>query len=302
MKRCLISFDNNEQYIDKLRAKFHKYRATGDIIRMKITHDKIKLLTKTHKDIIVNNEDVLFSYIRYGIEPDNRQYSKLLLFYDKEEYKRVNKLNYSKMAVSCISCGEELFGANGSFTCPSCGTYNTSRTSGKRVKTFSYQSKSYYIDYMNRFQGRKVSNIKQEELQKIRETAAIMGYNDREIGIQEIYQILKNAKLNKYNKDRMYIMNKIFGIPLPNISQTDLNMFYVMYDEITLAWNDLYPDGIKYQYQYICRKIMEFRSAYDKYLPYWKICSDYTKLNTLDDQWHGVCAKLGYEFIPTNYF
>ena len=116
----------------------------------------------------------------------------------------------------------------------------------------------------------------------------------------KIRQYLKKLKLNKYYEHIPHILNRINGIPPPQLSKELENKLRLMFKQIQVPFREVCPKNRKnfLSYYYILHKFVELLEL-DEFKYYFPLLKDKNKLYQTDLIWKGICKILNWQFIKS---
>ena len=169
----------------------------------------------------------------------------------------------------------------------------------KEISYFSYKRINHYQEWLNQIQGKETTDIPDEifdrimlELKKQRIT------NVQDLNRRKIKEILKKLKINKYYEHIPYILNRITGIPNPNLTQELEEKLRNMFKEIQVPFLKHSPLNRKnfLSYSYVIHKFIQLLEK-DEYLKYFPLLKSRDKLHQQEQIWRNICNDLGWKFI-----
>ena len=115
---------------------------------------------------------------------------------------------------------------------------------------------------------------------------------------QKIKEILKKLKINKYYEHVLYILNRITGIPNPNLTSELEEKLRNMFKEIQVPFLKHSPLIRKnfLSYSYVIHKFIQLLEK-DEYLKYFPLLKSREKLHQQEEIWKKICQDLGWKFI-----
>jgi predicted RNA-binding Zn-ribbon protein involved in translation (DUF1610 family) len=300
---------NIENNIDEMEF----YEKTFDIIDSYydiIENDKIRQNNKRDKKSI--NIVDYFNQKRKQ-KTDEKKINRTHL-HDKFLYvtENINKNRKKDPVKNCKNCDIELIihHSEGRYTCTNCGVseeiiIDSDKPNYKDPipdkKAYAYKRMNHFSEWLSQVQGRESTHIPDEvynnileELQKNRFT------NLTKLDQDQVKDILKKLGLNKYYEHTTHIINKLSGLPPPNIPRDIEEKLKLMFRDIQEPFEKHRPSGRKnfLSYSYVLHKFCQLLEL-DEYLPFFKLLKSTEKLREQDRIWLGVCNSLKWEFIPS---
>lgn len=169
----------------------------------------------------------------------------------------------------------------------------------KEISYFSYKRINHYQEWLNQIQGKETTDIPEEIFDKIMlELKKQRITNVKDINRQKIKDILKKLKINKYYEHIPYILNRITGIPNPNLTQELEEKLRNMFKEIQVPFLKHSPLVRKnfLSYSYVIHKFIQILGK-DEYLKYFPLLKSREKLHQQEEIWKKICKDLGWKFI-----
>lgn len=169
----------------------------------------------------------------------------------------------------------------------------------KEISYFSYKRINHYQEWLNQIQGKETTDIPEEIFDKIMlELKKQRITNIKDINRQKIKEILKKLKINKYYEHIPYILNRITGIPNPNLTQELEEKLRNMFKEIQVPFLKHSPLVRKnfLSYSYVIHKFIQILGK-DEYLKYFPLLKSREKLHQQEEIWKKICKDLNWKFI-----
>jgi len=281
--------------------------------------NKKTILEYFHKQISSNNEtgdvttdtDKLVNCNLSTTTPNNNRASLL------DEYLSITDKNYindnidNNNALKCEFCNsmEKTVLNNDSISvCNKCFSVQHLLTDNekpsykdppKEISYFSYKRINHYQEWLNQIQGKETTDIPEEVFDKIMlELKKQRITNVKDINRQKVKEILKKLKINKYYEHIPYILNRITGIPNPNLTQELEEKLRNMFKEIQVPFLKHSPLVRKnfLSYSYVIHKFIQILNK-DEYLRYFPLLKSREKLHQQEEIWKKICKDLGWKFI-----
>jgi hypothetical protein len=169
----------------------------------------------------------------------------------------------------------------------------------KEISYFSYKRINHYQEWLNQIQGKETTDIPEEVFDKIMlELKKQRITNTKELTRTKIKEILKKLKINKYYEHIPYILNRITGIPNPNLTQELEEKLRNMFKEIQVPFlkhSPLYRKNFL-SYSYVIHKFIQILEK-DEYLKFFPLLKSRDKLHQQEQIWKNICIDLGWKFI-----
>jgi hypothetical protein len=168
----------------------------------------------------------------------------------------------------------------------------------KEISYFSYKRINHYQEWLNQIQGKETTDIPEEVFDKIMLELKKQRINNiKEINRAKIKEILKKLKINKYYEHIPYILNRITGIPNPNLTQELEEKLRNMFKEIQVPFLKHSPLVRKnfLSYSYVIHKFIQILGK-DEYLKYFPLLKSREKLHQQEEIWKKICKDLGWKF------
>ena len=167
------------------------------------------------------------------------------------------------------------------------------------ISYFSYKRINHYQEWLNQIQGKETTDIPEEVFDKIMlELKKQRISNIKSLNRTKIKEILKKLKINKYYEHIPYILNRITGIPNPNLTQELEEKLRNMFKEIQVPFLKHSPLHRKnfLSYSYVIHKFIQILEK-DEYLKFFPLLKSRDKLHQQEQIWKNICKDLGWKFI-----
>lgn len=258
------------------------------------------------------NEEEPFSVVGILLQTSSNNRASLL-----DEYLSITDKNYindnidNNIAIKCEFCCsmEKTILNNDSISvCNKCFSVQHLLTDNekpsykdppKEISYFSYKRINHYQEWLNQIQGKETTDIPEEIFDKIMlELKKQRITNIKDVNRQKIKEILKKLKINKYYEHIPYILNRITGIPNPNLTQELEEKLRNMFKEIQVPFLKHSPLVRKnfLSYSYVIHKFIQILGK-DEYLRYFPLLKSREKLHQQEEIWKKICKDLGWKFI-----
>lgn len=169
----------------------------------------------------------------------------------------------------------------------------------KEISYFSYKRINHYQEWLNQIQGKETTDIPEEVFDKIMLELKKQRITETKlINRSKIKEILKKLKINKYYEHIPYILNRITGIPNPNLTQELEEKLRNMFKEIQVPFLKHSPLIRKnfLSYSYVIHKFIQLLEK-NEYLKYFPLLKSREKLHQQEEIWKKICNDLGWKFI-----
>jgi hypothetical protein len=168
----------------------------------------------------------------------------------------------------------------------------------KEISYFSYKRINHYQEWLNQIQGKETTDIPEEVFDKIMLELKKQRINNiKDINRSKIKEILKKLKINKYYEHIPYILNRITGIPNPNLTPELEEKLRNMFKEIQVPFLKHSPLVRKnfLSYSYVIHKFIQILGK-DEYLRYFPLLKSREKLHQQEEIWKKICIDLKWKF------
>ena len=207
-----------------------------------------------------------------------------------------NKLNYKlkESQIFCNNCGytEKVL-------------FESDKTSYKEtpreISYFAYKRINHFNEWISQFQGKETTDIPSYIYVNVQaEIKKNINLNISEITNQQVREILKKLKYNKYYEHIPNIINTIIGKKAPIITRECEELLRNMFKEIQMPFTKHCPEGRKnfLSYSYVLHKFCELLEL-DHLLEYFPLLKSREKLQQQDVIWKKICQELEWQYIPS---
>tara|TARA_B110000259_G_scaffold39463_1_gene45038 strand:+ start:557 stop:1840 length:1284 start_codon:yes stop_codon:yes gene_type:complete len=169
----------------------------------------------------------------------------------------------------------------------------------KEISYFSYKRINHYQEWLNQIQGKETTDIPEEVFDQIMlELKKQRIYNTKELTSKKVKEILKKLKINKYYEHIPYILNRITGIPNPNLTPELEEKLRNMFKEIQVPFLKHSPLIRKnfLSYSYVIHKFIQILDK-PEYLKHFPLLKSREKLHQQEEIWKKICIDLNWKFI-----
>jgi hypothetical protein len=169
----------------------------------------------------------------------------------------------------------------------------------KEISYFSYKRINHYQEWLNQIQGKETTDIPEDVFDRIMlELKKQRIYNTHDLTRSKIKEILKKLKINKYYEHIPYILNRITGIPNPNLTPELEEKLRNMFKEIQVPFLKHSPLIRKnfLSYSYVIHKFIQLLDK-PEYLKHFPLLKSREKLHQQEEIWKKICLDLNWTFI-----
>lgn len=166
---------------------------------------------------------------------------------------------------------------------------------------FAYKRINHFQEWLNQIQAKESTEIPPEVYQYILEEIRKERITDLALLTRDkIRGYLKKLRLNKYYEHIPHIINKLNGLPPAILTREMEEKLRVMFKEIQGPFLEICPKNRKnfLSYSYVLHKFVELLGM-DEYKVLFPLLKSREKLHQQDMMWKQICAKLGWEYIPS---
>lgn len=285
-----------------------------DYFTYKSSNVSVSENTSTDQPNATGNNESTAAHKHKPVDRSNINYNRASLLDQYLSYTDADYINNNidnSLAVICEHCGssDKTIIYNDSICiCNSCFSIQNLLTDNekpsykdppKEISYFSYKRINHYQEWLNQIQGKETTDIPDEVFDKIMlELKKQRIYNVQELNRAKIKDILKKLKINKYYEHIPYILNRITGIPNPNLTQELEEKLRNMFKEIQVPFLKHSPLNRKnfLSYSYVIHKFIQLVDK-EEYLKYFPLLKSRDKLHQQEQIWKNICEDLGWKFI-----
>lgn len=221
--------------------------------------------------------------------------------------------NYKNYGIKiCNTCNVEkiLHSSDGYIICPLCGKceyiiLDTEKINYKdqfiETKNIGYKRMNHFSELMNQFQAKESTDISADIFNLIINELKKQRINNKNISNKLMRSILKKLELNNYFEHIPFIINKITGLPPPNVCRDIEEKLKQMFRDIQDPFELYRPKRRKnfLNYNYVYHKFFELLDM-DQFLPHFPLVKSAEKLREHDEIWQKICKHLKWQYIPSN--
>jgi hypothetical protein len=310
----------NEYYLDAGEILFKYYDCMN---KSKENKEKIIKNTKSsNKDNSIINllykeassdEEQEESILNNELVNDYCTKAELLDSYmDLIEFVPLNKIFNKNDVFYCKECHCEKKMVQGEciLYCPECGSQESIlidcekpsyKDPPKEISYFAYKRINHFNEWLCQIQGKETTEIPPDVLSDILlELKKERVSNVAEIKTSKLKEILKKLHANKYYEHTAHIINKINGIPAPNISKELEERLRSMFKDIQIPFMKHCPTYRKnfLSYSYVLHKFIQLLEK-DDLLKHFPLLKSREKLHEQDIIWKKICIELNWQFIKS---
>lgn len=225
--------------------------------------------------------------------------------------KRSDRPKRSQLS-SCPSCDRELIvnHTDGMVTCTECGyseyriiesTKPTFKDQIQETTYFCYKRINHFNETLNQIQAKESTDIPSEVIAAIKlELNKNRVVDLSKLSVSRMKGILKKLKLNKYYEHIPHIINKLNGLPPPELTPGMEDKLREMFKLIQDPFVKVCPKERKnfLSYNFVLHKMCQLLGL-DQFLLCFPLLKSREKLSVQDTIWKGICKILSWEFIPS---
>ena len=171
----------------------------------------------------------------------------------------------------------------------------------KEISYFAYKRINHFNEWITKFQGKETTDIPSHiYTDVIRELNKNIHLDIKKITNQQVRDILKKLKYNKYYENITNIINVISGRSSPIITRECEGQLRSMFKEIQKPFMKNCPDNRTnfLSYSYVLHKFCELLEL-DYLLEYFPYLKSREKLQQQDFIWKKICNDLEWQYIPS---
>ncbi len=216
--------------------------------------------------------------------------------------------NYNK----CESCNinMSLDDITGKIICMECGLTkdiiimtekNSYNDPPKEANYFAYKRINHFNEWLAQFQAKETTEIPESIYREIyEELNKNINLDLTKITYQQVRNILKKLKYNKYYDHIPHLINIISGEKAPKLNRESEEMLRSLFKEIQLPFMKHCPPSRKnfLSYSYVLHKFCELLE-YNHLLSFFPLLKSREKLQQQDQIWSKICEELKWEYIPS---
>ena len=309
LKKC---HTDNRKMIDDIHEDMIKDMNSEELNEYYL--DNGLLLDKYYRNDNVNNTDNsggILSYFGKKTNEDNNNENnrkEILCSYMS------NILNQKKDLKNdiCDNCNNKLYLSDltSELYCKTCGNSKnilviTDKVSysdpQSEITYYTYKRINHFNEWLAQFQAKERTDLPNEIFENIYEELK----KNKHIVLQnlkynDIREILKKLKYNKYYEHIPHILSIITGKNAPTLDRKSEEILRSLFKEIQIPFMNNCPVNRKnfLSYSYVLHKFCELLD-YDHLLEYFSLLKSREKLHAQDLIWEKICKDLNWEFIPS---
>ena len=169
------------------------------------------------------------------------------------------------------------------------------------ITYYTYKRINHFNEWLAQFQAKERTDLPNEIFTKIYDELK----KNKHIVLQnlkynDIREILKKLKYNKYYEHIPHILSIITGKNAPTLDRKSEEILRSLFKEIQIPFMNNCPSNRKnfLSYSYVLHKFCELLE-YDHLLEYFSLLKSREKLHAQDLIWEKICKDLNWEFIPS---
>jgi hypothetical protein len=313
LKKC---HTDNRKMIDDIHIEIIKDMDQDDLNKYYL--DNGLLLDKYYRDdnkLKVNENSGILSY--FGSKNKEEECEK----HTREEIMKNYMCNVNEDVLDekelnqdnlCENCNHKLYLSDlmSEIYCKNCGksknilviTDKISYTDPQsEITYYTYKRINHFNEWLAQFQAKERSDLPNEIYENINKELNKNKYLIIEnLKYNDIREILKRLKYNKYYENIPYILSIITGNKAPTLDRSSEEILRSLFKEIQIPFMNNCPPNRKnfLSYSYVLHKFCELLE-YDHLLEYFSLLKSREKLHQQDLIWEKICKDLNWEFIPS---
>ncbi len=169
------------------------------------------------------------------------------------------------------------------------------------ITYYTYKRINHFNEWLAQFQAKERKDLSSEIYSQINNELNKNKHLDRNnIKYNEMREILKKLKLNKYYENIPHILTIITGKNAPMLDRKSEEILRSLFKEIQIPFMKNCPPTRKnfLSYSYVLHKFCELLE-YDHLLECFTLLKSREKLHAQDIIWEKICKDLNWEFIPS---
>lgn len=170
------------------------------------------------------------------------------------------------------------------------------------VSSSGYNRANHFKGWLNQMQGRESTEVPQEVIDKVRMQFKKFGTTKvGDVSLKLVKFHLKEIGHPKWYEHAPHIVHKITNIPPPEMAPHQAEKLISMFLQLQRPFDELKASRRRSNflaYSYTMYKLCELIKA-DEFLKGLALLKTDDNIVTHDEIWHELCARLGWEFIPT---
>jgi len=169
------------------------------------------------------------------------------------------------------------------------------------ITYYTYKRINHFNEWLAQFQAKERKDLSSEIYSLINsELKKNKHLNINNIKYNDMREILKKLKLNKYYENIPHILTIITGKNAPMLDRKSEEILRSLFKEIQIPFMKNCPATRKnfLSYSYVLHKFCELLE-YDHLLECFTLLKSREKLHAQDIIWEKICKDLNWEFIPS---
>tara|TARA_B100001094_G_scaffold183975_1_gene178240 strand:- start:236 stop:1201 length:966 start_codon:yes stop_codon:yes gene_type:complete len=194
----------------------------------------------------------------------------------------------------CIKCGK----SNNILVITDKVSYSDPQS---EITYYTYKRINHFNEWLAQFQAKERTDLPNEIygniLNELKKNKYIVIQN---LKYNDIREILKKLKYNKYYEHIPHILSIITGKNAPTLDRKSEEILRSLFKEIQIPFMKNCPPNRKnfLSYSYVLHKFCDLLE-YDHLLEYFSLLKSREKLHAQDLIWEKICKDLEWEFIPS---
>lgn len=193
----------------------------------------------------------------------------------------------------CMHCGlEEVYDAPSQFVRAS-----RKMTMARRFSPDFYKRIVHFKFWLKRIQGKERHKVTGDVVDNVH--ALLKKDNCRKVHYWAVRNALKRLGYERFYNHSVYIMSRIRGKPLVNLTKNQEEVLVRMFLELEPIFYILKDSRVNMlSYPYVIKKLCEIKGwhAMARIIPTLK---SHTRIVMQDGMWRRICLEKGWSFIPT---
>ena len=166
---------------------------------------------------------------------------------------------------------------------------------------FAYKRINHFSEILAQVQAKQSTDIPQEVYEDLKEEIRkerITDYN--KLTYDKVRGYLRKLRYNKYYEHIIHIINKLNGVPPPQLSKELEEKLKAMFREIQGPFMEVCPGNRKnfFSYNYILHKFVELLGL-EELKVLFPLLKSREKVHQHDLIWRKICEKLNWKFIKS---
>jgi hypothetical protein len=313
LKKC---HTDNRKMIDDIHKDIIKDMSDKELNEYYL--DNGLLLDKYYRDDSVNNSNVNSGILSYfgkknneELKNENNRKEIMCNYMSNIDDNVLNQKDDLKNDI-CDNCNNKLYLSDltSELYCKKCGHSKnilviTDKVSysdpQSEITYYTYKRINHFNEWLAQFQAKERTDLPNEIFENIYEELK----KNKHIVLQnlkynDIREILKKLKYNKYYEHIPHILSIITGKNAPTLDRKSEEILRSLFKEIQIPFMKNCPSNRKnfLSYSYVLHKFCELLE-YDHLLEYFSLLKSREKLHAQDLIWEKICKDLNWEFIPS---